>query len=277
MMKPTGLLLFLSLALSGCAAPDAKTDQAPIRCAVIGGMMDSGLWQAVSERFEKATGQRVVVVAHGQKDRLAQAFLEEDADLVTMHASDAILNLVADGHAVDAQPWARNDLLLVGPPDDPAGIRDLKDGAEALRRIAKAKAPFVLHSSLGAQEVLRTLMGDGEISLDPANTTMLLEPRARDVLQTAWAKKAYTLVGRIPFLDGRMPNPGLQVLARGDARMRRPYLVAVANPKRISASRYAAAKKLAAFLRSPETQAWLAEYGKGKLDAQPLFFPVAVD
>ena len=32
----------------------------------------------------------------------------------------------------------------------------------------------------------------------------------------------------------------------------------------------------AAFLRSPETQGWIGEFGKGKYDDRPLFFPVVV-
>ena len=43
-----------------------------------------------------------------------------------MHASDTIVNLVADGYAVDPQPWLKNDLVIVGPRDDPrisAGAR----------------------------------------------------------------------------------------------------------------------------------------------------------
>jgi hypothetical protein len=52
--------------------------------------------------------------------------------------------------------------------------------------------------------------------------------------------------------------------------LRRPYLVEV------SAAAPAAALDLAAYLRSPETQQWIATFGRGKYDDQPLFFPVSV-
>jgi len=38
----------------------------------------------------------------------------------------------------------------------------------------------------------------------------------------------------------------------------------------------AAALDLAAYLRSPETQQWIATFGRGTYDDQPLFFPVSV-
>jgi len=33
---------------------------------------------------------------------------------------------------------------------------------------------------------------------------------------------------------------------------------------------------IAALLRAPETQPWIASYGRGKYDEQSLFFPVSL-
>ena len=82
-----------------------------MRCAVIGGMTDTGLWQALSERFEQSTGIAVEIVATGPKHEIAPVFRRGEADLITMHASDTIINLVADGYGIDPQPWAKNDLV----------------------------------------------------------------------------------------------------------------------------------------------------------------------
>ena len=86
---------------------------------------------------------------------------------------------------------------------------------------------------------------------------------------------AYTMVGRIPMLLGKLKQPGIEILVRGDGRLRRPYLVAVAR-RAGEEPRIAAARDLAAFLRKPETQAWIATYKKGAYDDAPLFFPVVV-
>jgi tungstate transport system substrate-binding protein len=239
-------------------------------------MMESGFWPDLAKRFETETGIKVDVVASGNKADIASAFPAGKADLVTMHASDAILNLVADGYAADPQPWARNDLLIVGPPSDPAGIRGMTDAAAALRKIADTRSEFVVHASLGAQEVLRSVLDAEGITLDPDHTLVLFNDRTRQVLHVAAERKAYTLVGRIPFLDHKLPNDGLEAMVRGDPRLRRPYLVAVADPHRFPAVHAATARRLAAWLREPRTQAWIAGYGRGRWDDQPLFFPVAV-
>ncbi len=108
------------------------------------------------------------------------------------------------------------------------------------------------------------------------NTVTLPSDRHRQLLGRAAKENAYTIVGRIPFLNGKITNAGLQIMVQGDPRMRRPYVVAVSTARAPSDPRRQAARKLAAFLRTPETQAWLKTFGRGDLDDQPLFFPVVV-
>lgn len=251
------------------------TTDPTVRVAVIGGMSFTGFWNDLATRYQQQRGVQVELIATGEKNDIASAFRAGGVDVITMHASDAIINLVADGYAMDPQPWMRNDLIVVGPPDDPAGIRGMTDAAAALKKIAAAKSPFVVHSSLGAQEVLVNILQANNIVLDPAQTTVLFDDRQRSVLQVAAQKHAYTLVGRIPFRTGRLPNNGLELMVQGDARLRRPYVVAVANPAKFADVHVAAAREFAAYLREPPTQRWIAGYGRGLIDDLPLFFPVA--
>lgn len=120
-----------------------------VRVAVIGGMVFTGFWHALADRYEKQTGVRLELLATGPKNDIVKVFKEGNIDVITMHSSDAIVNLVANGYALDPQPWMRNDLVIVGPPADPAGIKGMTDAAAALKKIAVTKSPFVVHSSLG--------------------------------------------------------------------------------------------------------------------------------
>jgi tungstate transport system substrate-binding protein len=270
--------LFLAVLAPGCGNAPGASPSSPqqIRVAVIGGMVETGFWAALVERFHQATGNRykIELVIMGPKHIIADAFRKGKADLITMHACDNIINLVADGDAVDPQPWLRNDMIIVGPHDDPAKIRGAKTAAEAFTRIASSGAPFVVHASLGAQEVMRDILEADNINMPSDHLTLLFSDRARDVLKVAAEKHAYTLVGRIPFLNGKLPNAGLEVMVRGDPRLRRPYIVATANPRHFPQAHVEGALELAAFLRKPETQEWIKGFGVSQLDDQPLFFPV---
>jgi len=252
----------------------APTTGPSVRVAVIGGMSFTGFWADLAKRYQQQRGVRVDLIATGEKNDIARVFKQGGVDVITMHASDTVINLVADGYAMDPQPWMRNDLIIVGPPDDPAGIKGMTDAAAALKKIAAAKAPFVVHSSLGAQEVLLIIMGPNQIVFNPAQTTVLFDDQQRSVLMIAGQKHAYTLVGRIPFRIGRLPNNGLELMVQDDVRLRRPYVVAVANPAAVAGVHVAEARQFASYLRQPDTQNWIANYGRGLIDDRPLFFPV---
>ena len=114
-----GLLFITLLAREASNASVAKT----IKVAVIGGMTMTPLWGGLQKQFEADTGLKVEVVATGEKQILCNAMKEGKVDFLTMHSSDATTNLVADGWARDIRPWAKNDLVIVGPVGDPAGIR----------------------------------------------------------------------------------------------------------------------------------------------------------
>jgi tungstate transport system substrate-binding protein len=264
-------LVVAALAIGCRAEPPAPAARAPaaIRVAVVGGMVEAGLWPAIAARYQAAHGVAVELAASGPKAAVIEAFRKGGIDVITVHACDAMINLVADGLARDPEPWARNDLIIVGPAADPAGIRGERDAVAALRKIVAAKAPLLVHASMGADGVLHDLQDAGRVVLDPQATVMFVGDDAHRVLERAAALAAYTLVGRIPWITGKLKADGVAVMVQGDPRLRRPYLVEV------SPAAPAAARALAAFLRAPETQQWIATFGRGRYDDQPLFFPVS--
>lgn len=240
-----------------------------IRCAVIGGVTETGLWQEVAHRFEMLTPHKIKVVATGPKPVVIDAFRKGGIDVIAVHASDAMVNLVADGLAVDPQPWLRNDLVIVGPSDDPAGIRGSTDALAAIHKIVDTKQKLIVHATNGADTVLHDLIEPSRFDMGESAILFTGEDQ-HQVLAQAAKLHAYTIVGRIPVIEKKLSAPGIEILVKGDPRLRRPYLVETAT------GAPAAARDFAEFLRSPEIQALIATYGKGKYDDDPLFFPVSV-
>jgi tungstate transport system substrate-binding protein len=247
-----------------------------VRCAVIGGMTMTGIWQEVARRFEAQTGYQVVVEATGERPLLDQAIRAGKVDLLTMHSGDITTDIVADGVGVNMQPWTRNELVVVGPTNDPVGIRGMTNGPAALRKIAAAKANFVDFQGIGSREVTHTLWrlagvepkGDWFIRDDTAISKW-------NVLQFCREHQAYVVVGYIPALTGKMANEGMEILVKSDPVMRRPYIVMEANPKKFPAANFAGAQALENFLVSPPVQHLLAEFGRETTASRPLFYPVA--
>ncbi|HEY2412505.1 MAG TPA: substrate-binding domain-containing protein [Pirellulaceae bacterium] len=250
-----------------------------VRCAAVGGLNDIDFWPQLADRFQRATGHKVEFVAVGPKQAIAAALTSGEADVVLMHSSDTMINLVADGYGENPQPWAKNDFVIVGPASDPAKIRGEKDAVAALKRIIESRSKLLLHASNGANELVSDLLAAGELELDPATTISLPGDKQRQMLKRAAAEQAYTLVGRIPFLSGKLETSELLIMVQGDERLRRPFLVVTATKKageKSSADRLTAARRFAAYLREPTTQEFIAGFGKGRYDDRPLLFPVVV-
>jgi len=242
-----------------------------VRCAVIGGMTMTGLWPAIAKMFEDQTGYHVLVVATGERPLLDKAIRAGKVDLLTMHSGD----IIADGIAVNMRPWTRNELVIVGPTNDPAGIRGLTNGALALKRIAAAQANFVDFQGIGSRELTHTLWRLAGV--EPKGNWVLKDDTTIskwNVLQFCRAHAAYVVVGYIPAQTGKMQNDGMEILVKNDPVMRRPYIVMETNPKQFPGANYAGARALADFLLSAKVQDFLVQFGRNTTANKPLFFPV---
>jgi tungstate transport system substrate-binding protein len=264
-----------SLHAEGSAEPGRKV----VRAAVIGGMTMTGLWPEIARRFEKHTSYSVEVVATGPRPGLAKAMRRGKVDLLTMHSGDITTNLVADGYARNMRPWTKNDLVLVGPSDDPAEVKGMANAVRAFRRLARRDAAFVDFRGIGTREMAHKMWRLAGVPHGYPAEPWLVEDQCEDhrrILHYALRHDAYVVVGRMPILFGRMPKPdGMEIMVQDDPRMRRPYVVMEAHPGRFSEANVKGARALADFLLSRQIQTFLQEFGAEKYSGIPLFHPVS--
>jgi len=256
------------------AASPSPPDNRVVRCAVIGGMTMTGLWPEIVKMFEAENSYRCELVATGPRPEISEPFRAGKADLLTMHSGDITTDLVADGFGINMRPWTRNELSIVGPTNDPAGIRGMTNGAAALRKIAEAKARFVDFQGVGSRELAHNLWRASGV--EPKGDWVLKDDTVSkfDILQFARTNNAYVIVGYIPARLGKMNPAGMEILVQGDPAMRRPFIVMEANPKKFPNANHAGARALSDFLLSPKVQSFLAEFGQKTTGRGPLFHPV---
>jgi tungstate transport system substrate-binding protein len=280
MLKTSSLVaaLVIGLSLLHSSFSQEKSGAAPakrpVRVAVINGMLMAGLWQQVTERFTKETGWPVETASTGERNVLDAAFREGGMDLISMHSGDVTTNLVADGFATDMKPWTRNELVIVGPEDDPAGIKGSHDGAAALKQIVERGAKFVDFRDIGSREIFHSLLEKSGVNPDPKWLIQDFAEHKRAVLSYARQQHAYGIVGSLPVRFGKMNSEGMAIAVQNDPAMRKPYVVMVANPQKFPGANHEGARALSAFLLSAETQKFLLTYGATKEGGAPFFFPV---
>lgn len=250
-----------------------QANKEPIRVAVIGGMTLGCMWPELTEKFTRETGWPVELVTTGPKAVLAEALKAGSVDLVTLHSSDEATEMVANGFAKEMQPWARNEHCIMGPSSDPAGIRGMKDGAAALKKIASSRSPFIDFMGPGSREVSHRLWTAS--GTEPKGDWVLKDesPAPQGIVEFAATKHAYVIVGRIPIMKGKIPSAGMEVMVEGDPAMRRPYVVMIADAKRFPKSNQLGAKALHTWMTGESGQAFLRSYGTLNPNAPHLFFP----
>ena len=278
-MKKNALITLFTTALiffTGCQSqvPCPCEKKGVVKVAIIGGMTMTGLWQDISKMFEEQTGYSVEIVVTGPRDGLSENLREGKVDLLTMHSGDVTTNLVANGYGVNMQPWTMNELVIIGPSNDPAGIRGLNDGSEAFKRIAEKQANFVDFAGIGSREVCHNLWKKAGIR--PQGDWLLKDESTnhKEAVNFAEQNNAYVVVGRMPVLYGKIPMNKMEIMVEDDPAMRRPYIVMETNPDMYPETNSEGAQCLSNFLLSSTVQNFLAQSPTNQQDNRPLFYPV---
>jgi tungstate transport system substrate-binding protein len=247
-------LLFVSAAH---AAPKAPPE---VRIAVIGGLSLSGVWPELAKRAEAATGLRIVTVASAPKEGVVPPFVKGDAELLLMHGSDETYQLQAQGLAAPLRAWAQNELVFVGPANDPARVSEAHGGLDAIRRIAAADAPMVGFRDPGSFSAMQHLWRTAGLRPGPRQQLPDEGEQAHQVVTAAAKHGAYVVVGHIPVAFGKTPLGDYRVLLRGDPDLRRTFVLVEPGPRHpASAAQRALAHRLAEYLLGPKGQAALVE------------------
>ncbi len=234
---------------------------------------NSGLLDAILPAFEAESGIDVQVVAVGTGQAIANA-RAGDGDVLLVHSRPDEALFVAQGWGVERLDVMYNDFVLVGPAEDPAGVRGYRDAAGALRKIAVAGVPFVSRGDeSGTHKAEMRLWEKTGVDVAKASGTWYRETGSGmgATLNTARGMNAYALTDRATWIA--FGNKGShEILSEGDPKLFNQYGVIAVNPERHPHVAAEAAERFIAWLTGPEGQAAIAGY---RMEGQQLFFPNA--
>lgn len=263
------VILSVMVSLSACATQPAAKE---IILATTTSTQDSGLLDVLIPIFEGRSGYTVKTVAVGTGQALKMGE-DGNADVLLVHAPAAEKELMDGGFGAERLLVMHNDFVIVGPADDPAGIKGDVSAVEALVKIASAAAAFVSRGDdSGTHKAELALWKSGEI--DPQGDWYIESGQGMAAtLKIAGEKAAYTLTDRATYLATRQ-GLGLEILVEGDPVLLNVYHVITVNPEKWPKVNNAGATAFAQFLIDGETQKVIGEFGVDKY-GQPLFFPDA--
>lgn len=231
-------------------------------------LYDTGLLDSLAPIFERETGYRlrIVAVGSGQALRMGE---RGDADVLLVHSPAAERAFVEAGNAGRRLVVATNYFTVVGPPEDPAGVRAAPGAPGAFRRIAGARAVFVSRGdSSGTHQRELQIWRDGGGRPDWPGYLESGQGMAMTLL-IADERRGYTLTDRSTFgaLSGRVR---LVVLRGQERALLNVYHVIEVNPDGRPRVNAAGARAFADWIVSPAVQDRIAHFGESRLGA-PLF------
>jgi tungstate transport system substrate-binding protein len=268
------LRIFFFLAfLTVCFSLSASAGER-IRCASTTSTQNSGLFDYILSVFEKKTGIKVDVVAVGTGAAI-EIGKRGDADVVFVHAKEQELKAVEEGYFVDRHDVMYNDFVIIGPPDDPAGVKGVKTAVDAFLKISKAHAPFVSRGDSSGTHA-KELSIWKKAAIEPTGNKWHLEAGQgmEKTQRIADEKRAYTLTDRGTWLATKDKDRlELAIVLEGDPVLFNQYGVMAVNPKKFGHVKYKEAGEFINWLISPEGQKTISDF-KDK-NGNRLFVPNA--
>ncbi len=260
---------------NGSVEPAGKSSARPaadvLRLATTTSTRDSGLLDELLPAFQDLQGCRVDVIAVGTGAALKLAQLG-DVDVVVVHARAAEQAFMKAGYGIRHEEFMYNSFVLLGPPNDPAGIRGVPAVA-ALQKIVAENQCFVSRGDDSGTH-------KREQSLWKAAA---LQPRWERYVESgqgmgptlimADEMQGYLLADQGTYLKFRN-KIGQVPLVPAENILRNPYAAIVVNPERHDWIDAELANAFVDFLISAEAQHRIGSY---QLDGQQLFFPTRLE
>jgi tungstate transport system substrate-binding protein len=238
------------------------------------GPIDAGIVTVIEEAFEKETGIRVGHVGAGTGAALKIA-QQGKVDLVMVHAKSLEEKFVEEGYGTERIPFMYNDLVILGPAADPAGVKGLQSAVEALKRIAAKGVPFISRGDKSGTHVAEMELWE-KAGLKPSGAWYRVYEKGSAgnaaTLKYTDQQGAYSVIDRATFLS-LQKSIKLVVLVEKDEVLLNFISLIPVNPAKFPKVNYKDTQTFVSWLTAPDKgQLIVRDFGKDKYGS-PLFFP----
>jgi len=265
------LIAVAAMALSASALAQDKS----ILVASTTSTEDSGLFGFILPLFKQKTGIVVKVVAQGTGQALDMA-RRGDADVVFVHAKEAEEKFVAEGHGVKRYPVMYNDFVIIGPTNDPAGIKGSRHATFALQAIKAKGAPFISRGDRSGTHIAEINLWHAagiDIEKEAGPWYKSIGQGMGAALNMAAATGAYVLSDRGTWISFKN-KADLVIAVQGDKLLFNQYGVILVNPAKHPHVKKELGQQFIDWLISDEGQKAIADY---KIEGEQVFWPQRED
>jgi tungstate transport system substrate-binding protein len=239
--------------------PAIAPSSGEIILATTGFTMETGLVNTLISDFTRKTGIAVKVETRVNPNQVLELGSSGLADVLLSHAPPAEASFEEKGFASERRLVMHNDFVIVGPPNDPAGLQGSTKIDEVFQKIFNARSLFATRADNSVINRLEKFLWQ-KAKLKPAGDWYFETYRImKETLGIASERGAYTIADRVTYLRNKN-DLNLAILYQNDLFLMNYYHVIVINPEKFPNRNVAGARQFAEYLVSPEAQQIIANY-----------------
>ncbi|MBO4893583.1 MAG: extracellular solute-binding protein [Clostridia bacterium] len=243
---------------------EVSTPENPvIRLSTTTSVNDSGLLPYLLPTFEAETGYKVEVQSAGTGAAIQKA-IDGNADVILVHAKASEEEFIDGGYGVERLPFMYNYFVIVGPKNDPAGVKGSADAAAAFAKIRESESKFVSRGDeSGTHKAELKIWGDNAPDAAADSWYISAGQGMGACLTMASEQQAYCLTDKATYLSMKDELDLDIVLAEGED-MKNTYSLIAVNPEKIDGLNTEGAKAFIDWMLSDEASELIAEYGEAE-------------
>lgn len=284
----SALIIIIIAGISIYAYPASSSpDKSKLRISTTTSLEDTGLLKEVEAAFEKKYPGVDVQIVSGGTGIAIQYGEKGDVDLMLVHDKKREEAFVKDGFGTNRTEFAYNYFWIIGPADDPAGIKGL-NATEAFKKIAEEgqtnpdQVKFVSRGddsgTHSREKKLWNSSGLGYENVTKSGSWYVESGKGMgDTIVLANEKNAYTITDSGTFLAfTKQGKINLVPLITTGKDLLNIYTAIPVNQQKHPKTNIEAANNFVNFLVSPEGQQIIGNYGNQQY-GQPLFTPIVTN
>ncbi|MCX6686116.1 MAG: tungstate ABC transporter substrate-binding protein WtpA [Methanoregula sp.] len=293
------LLLIGGVIIAGCTTPSqtaqnqagttpvatekpVTTEKPKLLLATTTSLYDTGLLNYLEPKFEAKYNVDLLITSQGTGKAIELA-KQGDADVLLVHSPSSEMTFLEDGYGLNRRTFAYNYFMIVGPANDPAGIKG-KTPEEAFTAIltqgkaGKAGVMFVSRGDASGthtseQSVWKAAKYTYATDVQKSGNWYIEAGKGMgETLQMASEKGAYTYTDEGTFLAYQGKLNLVPLVTQGSSLMNL-YSVMTVYPANPQPDKIAMSNNFINWLISSETLTDIGNYGKDKY-GKGLFTPM---
>lgn len=218
-----------------------------------------GLLKMLGEPFAKQSNATLCWVKAGTGESM-KFLKDKQVDMIMVHAPAAEKKAVADGWATRRVLIGSNEFYIVGPPDDPAGIKKAKTAAEAYKLIADSRSKFFSRGDNSGTHK-KEMDAWQNAGVQPAGDWYIVtKDFMMATLKRADAEKGYFMTDSSTWVSVRKEMKNLAILFRGDVFLVNTYHTLLQPEGATPGQKFAS--QFIDFVSSADGQKIIATYGQ---------------